>query len=248
MGKLITIKDSEEVSLHFTEGETITLISESEEVHLDYQLENGDYQILFFHRNDTPLKLYETGKIVNAHAVIKYLEVGRNSLVQDNRIDVYRDSSLEIQSVYLGYGDKKISYLLTNKEAYSETKISNNVVALDDSDFFMEVTGKIESQARYAKAHQKSRCLTIGHPKKAGVKPVLLIDNNEVEASHSLSSGTIDEDVLFYMNSRGLSEKDALSLLLRSYLIPNESFYEGFPMAEDIAKEAREKVDDVCSM
>ena len=76
--------------------------------------------------------------------------------------------------------------------------------------------------------------------------PVLNIDECDVEASHSLSSGTIDEEVLFYMNSRGLSQTNALSLLLHSYLMPDDEFYKIFENGEMIKEKAASKVENIC--
>ncbi len=226
----------------------VTVFLRSSECSIDYRLHDGDFRILIFQDHPDEMTLTERGSIENGTAEIKYLMLDRYDLRQDTLIEVRKGSSLEVQSVCLGTADKKIDFDLVNAGSDSSVHISNNVVCLDDSSFTMNVIGKIETDARRAKCHQKSRCLTIGSPKKAEVKPVLLIDNNDVEASHSLSSGTIDEEVLFYMNARGLSEADALRLLLRSYLIPDESFYEGFADAKTVREEAMRKVDDLCSM
>ena len=99
-----------------------------------------------------------------------------------------------------------------------------------------------------SKCHQKSHCLTIDNPKKARVLPVLNIDEDDVEASHSLSSGTIDEEILFYMNSRGLDKKNALNLILKSYLMPNDNYYDAFDSGKLIQEKAIQKVDEICSM
>ena len=84
--------------------------------------------------------------------------------------------------------------------------------------------------------------------KRARVLPVLNIDENDVEASHSLASGTIDEEILFYMNSRGMDKKDALNLILRSYLMPGDDNYGSFEQGKEIQERAISKVDEICSM
>ncbi len=43
--------------------------------------------------------------------------------------------------------------------------------------------------------------------------PVILCDEEDVEGSHGASIGKIDESILLYMNSRGISEKQAYSLM-----------------------------------
>ncbi len=247
MSERYTINDSDTLVIE-PHDPYVTVFLRSSECSVEYRLRDGDFHILVFQDHPESMKLTERGCVENGTAEIKYLELDRYDLAQDTNIEVKKGSSLEVQSICLGTAVKKIDFNLVNAGSDSSVRISNNIVCLDDSSFTMNVIGKIVSEARRAKCHQKSRCLTIGSPKKAEVKPVLLIDNNDVEASHSLSSGTIDDEVLFYMNARGLSEMDALRLLLRSYLIPDESFYDGFADGEMIREEAKRKVDDLCSM
>ena len=46
----------------------------------------------------------------------------------------------------------------------------------------------------------------------------MLIDENDVEASHATSVGSVDENQLFYMQTRGLTKKEVLSLIAVGYL------------------------------
>ena len=57
-----------------------------------------------------------------------------------------------------------------------------------------------------AQSHQTTRVLTLGKDHTAKVIPLLLIDENEVKASHALSIGQPDEEQLYYLCSRGLSK------------------------------------------
>ena len=184
--------------------------------------------------------------MINSKVDINYLDLNRFNLVHENCIEVNAHSELNINSTYLGYGDKNIKFDLINKEWDSKVNISNKVVCLNQADFKMTIIGKIVKGAKNCKCHQKSNCLTFEDPKNCKVEPILLIDENDVEASHSLSCGTIDDDVLFYMNSRGLDKKASLSLLLLSYLMPSENFYEGFENGLVLKELAEKKVSDLC--
>ena len=239
------LKSSLNITLN--KSDTISIIL-NDDLDIHYDLKDGDYKILIFNDSHNDLKLVESGDIINSNVEINVIELNDNSLVQDSNINVYSNSYLKIFTTYLGLNNKKIDYHLINKERDSMIEIENNIVCLKDSDFNLNIVGKIIKGSKHSKCFQKSRCLTFEDPKKAKVLPVLEIDENDVEASHSLSSGTIDEDVLFYMNSRGLSKKAALSLLLVSYLMPSEGFYKDFPSGLMIKEMAEKKVEKVCSM
>ncbi|MDO4500182.1 MAG: SufD family Fe-S cluster assembly protein [Erysipelotrichaceae bacterium] len=236
------------LDLSLDKSDVITIVITNSNFNIHYELSDGDYKFLIFNNSDSELSLNEEGTIRNSNVEINYFDLNDAKLIHKNNIEVYYGSNLTINSTYLGTNTKNIEFNLFNKERDSAISISNNVVCLNDADFSLTVSGKIEKGSKRSKCFQKSRCLTFENPKKAKILPVLLIDENDVEASHSLSSGTIDENVLFYMNSRGLSKNDALKLLLVSYLMPNEEFYSAFEDGLKIKKIADRKVEKICMM
>lgn len=234
--------------LKLNESSTITLFIESSNINIRYELMDGDYNILVFNNADSETNIVESGYIRNSKVNITYIELNSYEFNQDNSIDIYENSSLNVNSIYLGINKKHIVFNMNNLEFNSTSMINNNVVCLYDADFELDVIGNIKKGAKESKCHQKSQCLTFESPKKAKILPVLNIDENDVEASHSLSSGTIDEEVLFYMNSRGLNKKEALGLLLVSYLMPSEEFYKNFIDGLEMKEIADKKVNKICSM
>ncbi len=247
MAKVYRDINEDTLNLSFTSSENVSIFVDNN-LKINYELKDGDYSILVFNNGNSNIELIETGKVINSNVKISYLDLNQFNFIHDNNLEVFKNSTLTINSTYLGINTKKIKFNLINKESESEVNISNNVVCLDNADFSMNVIGKIEKGAKRSKCHQKNRCLTFEKPKLSKILPVLLIDENDVEASHSLSSGTIDEDVLFYMNSRGLSKKDALKLLLVSYLMPDDEFYNEFMCGEEIKDKVNKKVSSICLM
>lgn len=225
-----------------------TIILRNNIINIKYDLSNDEYNILIFNDYDGDVALNDSGVINNSNVRINYLQLDKYNLIQNTNIDVNADSNLLINTTYLATNSKQIVFDLFNKEHDSNVEITNNIVCLNDSDFSLDCIGTIVKGAKRSKCHQKSHCLTIDNPKKARVLPVLNIDEDDVEASHSLSSGTIDEEILFYMNSRGLDKKNALNLILKSYLMPNDNYYDVFEEGKLIQEKAIKKVDEICSM
>lgn len=244
MIKTYTVKDT--LKLQIQESSILTIILKGENINIDYALEDGDYSILVFNDSEGDVNLNETGFIKNGSAKISYIELNNHQYRQLNKLEVYKDSALTVDSICLGINKKDITFDLLNKEGHSSVEISNNVVCLKDSKIALTVIGNIKKGSKGCKCHQKSRCLTFESPEYAKILPVLNIDECDVEASHSLSSGTIDEEVLFYMNSRGLSQVDALGLLLHSYLMPDDEFYKLYENGDMIRDKASSKVENIC--
>lgn len=225
-----------------------TIILKNNDINIEYDFKDNDYAVLIFNDYDGDIVVNDKGNISNSNVKINYIELNNFKINQYSTINVNDNSELEINTIYLGVNEKRIAFDLRNNKPDSKVEIINNVVCLDNANFSLECIGKIIKGAKRSVCHQKSHCLTIDNPRLAKVLPVLLIDENDVEASHSLSSGTIDEEVLFYMNSRGLDKKHALNLILKSYLMPNDNFYLIFDSGKQIQEKAIKKVDEICSI
>ena len=50
--------------------------------------------------------------------------------------------------------------------------------------------------------------------------PVDLIENNDVEYSHEAKIGKISDETIFYLMSRGISEEEAIKLIVRGFAEP----------------------------
>ena len=96
----------------------------------------------------------------------------------------------------------------------------NFAVLLDRADYQMVATGNIKKGCKEAASHQTTRVLTLGKDHKAKVIPLLLIDENDVKASHAQTIGQPDEDQLYYLRSRGLTHRQSMGLLSIGYLLP----------------------------
>lgn len=240
------ILDNEKVIIKGNHDDNVTVIIRTDKPDLDYQLSDGEYNILVFVDYAGDINMNERGRIDRANVKMTYFELNDHQFCINSNLDVYLDSSLQVLTIVLANSRKRFDFNLYNKEKGSTVEIANNIVCLADADLIFNCIGIIEKGAKAAKCHQKSRCLTIDDPKRAKVLPILKIDENDVEASHSLSCGTIDEDVLFYMNSRGLSKHDALNLIVNSYLLPDEDFYKKYEDGAIIRKMALRKVGFLC--
>ncbi|MCK9517774.1 MAG: Fe-S cluster assembly protein SufD [Dehalococcoidia bacterium] len=73
--------------------------------------------------------------------------------------------------------------------------------------------------AKNADANQEDRNLLLSKDAKADSDPVLeILTNDVIRVSHGATAGPVDEEQLFYMESRGLPPADAEALLVSGFL------------------------------
>jgi len=76
----------------------------------------------------------------------------------------------------------------------------------------------VDSVAQKTDGYQLSRALLLSDLSKFTAKPELEIYADDVKCSHGSSSGSVDEESLFYLRSRGINEKDAKKMMIEGFL------------------------------
>lgn len=82
---------------------------------------------------------------------------------------------------------------------------------------------RINKGAKNADGYFASKILLFDDAKGRSV-PSLEIDENELKAGHASTIGRPDEEQLFYLRSRGLSEKEAEELIVTGFFKPILTF------------------------
>lgn len=80
------------------------------------------------------------------------------------------------------------------------------------------INAKVPMKSAGTKTNQDSKIITIDK-NTATIKPNLLVDTDDVEASHSAYIGEFKKEDLFYLETRGLDRKTSEKLLAKSFLI-----------------------------
>ena len=75
--------------------------------------------------------------------------------------------------------------------------------------------GSVKSNAR-----QNAKIMVFDEESNAIAKPILKIDENDIKAGHGAAVGKINDEHLFYLTSRGISEAEAKELITFGYLKP----------------------------
>ena len=76
---------------------------------------------------------------------------------------------------------------------------------------------RVHPGAAKTDAYQANRNLVLSDHAKADSKPELEILNNDVRCTHGSTVGQVDEDQLFYLQSRGVSREEAQRLIVEGF-------------------------------
>ncbi len=79
---------------------------------------------------------------------------------------------------------------------------------------------KITPEATGAKATTNCESLMLDNESRSDTVPVIIIENDDVDIGHEASIGRISDEVIFYLMSRGISEEEAKSMVVRGFAEP----------------------------
>ncbi len=88
----------------------------------------------------------------------------------------------------------------------------------DTSTFLFQGNVHIGKDAKKSDAYQKNINLLTGSGGVITTSPILEILNNDVRCTHGVTTGTIPEDTLWYMKTRGISETQAKALYVEGFI------------------------------
>ncbi|GEM_PF-430987 len=152
---------------------------------------------------------YIAGPIIEAHALSKV--------------------SSSTYALYRGVYAKSTPKIVLSGPGASGLIINRSVLVDGAKEEFI---GTIEAKkgARKSTGHMVCDALLLSEDVVSITTPALHTEENDVTLTHEASVGKISEDVLFYLASSGLTEDEAVALVIRGYLEPAT---EGLPL--DIA-------------
>ncbi len=99
----------------------------------------------------------------------------------------------------------------------TESEIKTYSIAKDNSLQTVKCTSHIEKKMGKSEAHQELRLLVFDKTSKAISDPILLIDENDIKASHANAVGMLYPEQIFYLQTRGLTITQARKLICMGY-------------------------------
>jgi len=108
-----------------------------------------------------------------------------------------------------------INHLAENTKSYQLIKSVLN----DNSKGIYQGKIYVASKAQKTNGYQLSKALLLNENTEFDGKPELEIYADDVKCSHGATSGNLDENAIFYLMSRGLSNQQSKELLINGFLM-----------------------------
>ncbi|MEO6043063.1 MAG: SufD family Fe-S cluster assembly protein, partial [Tepidiformaceae bacterium] len=159
-----------------------------------------------------------------------------------------RGSSSELLAVTFGTGSQHADFFTLQDHIGADTRsdLMYKSALTDHARSVYYGLTRIGLGARNGDANQENRNLLLSKTAKADSDPVLeILTNDIIRASHGATAGPVDEEQLYYLQTRGIPHPAAEALLVRAFLgqvlarVKDETLREEFTEILDAKLESR---------
>ncbi len=156
------------------------------------------------------------------HASLDYLVFAASDGASNNRTTVDFDQEhgfFSAKGLTMLSGQAKANHWLTvnHRAGHCISRQYFKSVLAEHSHASFESLVHVYPAASKSDSQQLNRNLLLSDNAQARSKPELQIDNDDVAASHGSASGQLDDNELFYLQSRGLSKESARLVLVDGF-------------------------------
>lgn len=153
-----------------------------------------------------------------SNIIINLIDIGGNKRVYRNHSITSEKANNEINTIYIGKNKDiiDICFNYINDEIESVNNIEVEGLLYDNARKHFKGIIDFKSGAKKSVGKENENCLLLSNDAISRSLPILLCGEEDVDGAHSVSSGMIDKDKLFYLQSRGISETDAKKLIIKA--------------------------------
>ena len=141
----------------------------------------------------------------------------------DVRIDLNGPGAeAHLKGLYLCNADEKVNFhfVMHHRAPGCRSTQLFNGIAGGSAQVRFDGTIIVAPDAQKTEAYQENHNIVLTDTAKVETKPQLEIYADDVKCSHGATVGSLNEDELFYMRSRGIPEAEAKTLQMLSFLSP----------------------------
>ncbi len=157
----------------------------------------------------------------NANIRLNYLYNGGSHCRAKNDFEASGyEASIHANELIFGSSRQKfdINSYIENSASSTTAELHSRAVLMDEALCIMKGFAKIPFGSIGARSFVHESGMLLDKSAHLESIPAMSIDENEVKATHSSATGPIDEEVIFYLMSKGLAEKPAKKLIVEGFL------------------------------
>lgn len=154
----------------------------------------------------------------NSEIKLNFIDLGGNLRVSNIDSKLNNDSKFELNNIYIGKNIDIIDMNYNIDFIGKKSKGIMNIEGILDDNSKKSFKGILDFKRGAIKSvgNELENIILLSDNVKTKSLPMLLCDEEDVIGNHGVSTGKIDSAKLFYLMSRGLSEKESKKIIIMS--------------------------------
>ena len=154
----------------------------------------------------------------NSEVNINLIDLSGKVRIYNFKSNTSKNACSNLNNIYIGKNNELIDLNCHYINAEGNSHNNVEVQGILDDNAIKTFKGTIDFKEDSPKSvgKENENCLLLSETCVSKSLPILLCHEEDVKGAHSVSSGKIDSSKLFYLMSRGLSEKEAQKLIIKS--------------------------------
>jgi Fe-S cluster assembly protein SufD len=166
--------------------------------------------------------MQSTRTILNRNAFYKNMHFSLGSQITRHNVESSingEGARLELFALYPVLKNAHIDHntWVHHKAPHTETEQVYKSIVQDGGRGIFNGMIQVYQEAQKTDAIQLNKNLLLGEKAEVDTKPQLLIHADDVKCAHGSTVGQVEEEGLFYLNSRGIPKDEAMKMLIRGF-------------------------------
>ena len=141
----------------------------------------------------------------------------------NEKIDIYlKDDKTSVNYNFSSITNGSDKYIINiyHKGNNTSSNVINRTIAKEESTNIFDINSYVDNGIKNCYLEQQTKIITLGDSNNK-INPNMFIGEESTTAVHSSVIGSVNEEDLFYMMSRGISYKDSINLIIKGMILSN---------------------------
>lgn len=194
---------------------------DSDSVCLDIHILDGVTVKLFIWSKDNALEVHNHYQLGSGSNLILFQFYYNKSVREELIVDLDGECSKFSQGFSsISLGNEEYHIIVNHNHHRVSSNIQNKCIGMDGSSIRMQIDSVLDKGNIDCVMDQSTKILTLGDV-DATIIPNMFIEEDSVEARHGSVISSFHPEELFYLMSRGITEDEAMTLLMRGFIFSN---------------------------
>lgn len=156
---------------------------------------------------------------INENSYLSLSKFYNNNIANENlkvNLNGY-NSKLDYSFVTMCKNEEKYNTIINHNYSNTISNVINKSITHKNGSTIFNIDSNLQKDKKNCILNQDSKVILLGN-NNSRINPNMYINNNDVIARHSSVIGTLNNNELFYLMTRGINYEDSLDLLIKGII------------------------------